>query len=69
MLRTTPTIGTTNWTIGPLTEEAAMGVSAKRGMSRHYFDVDPKAYDYVGMVIAIVYDGYTSWVTQVLIVL
>ena len=46
-----------------------MGVSAKRGMSRHYFDVDPKAYDYVGMVIEIIYDGYTSWVTQVLIVL
>jgi len=33
------------------------------------FNFYPKAYDYVGMVIEIVYDGYTSWVTQVLIVL
>jgi hypothetical protein len=38
-------------------------------MSRHYFDVDPKAYEYTGMVIEIFYDGYTSWVTQVLIIL
>lgn len=46
-----------------------MGASAKKGMSRHYFDVDPKAYGHTGMVVEIFYDGYTSWVTQVLVVL
>lgn len=46
-----------------------MGCSAKRGVTRCYFDVDPKAYGYVGMVVEIYYDGYTSKVLQVLIVL
>jgi len=46
-----------------------MGASAKRGVSRYYFDVDPKAYGHYGMVIEITYDGYTSRVLQVLLVL
>ena len=46
-----------------------MGASAKRGVSRYYFEVDTKAYEHYAMVVEIIYDGYTSRVLQVLLVL
>ena len=46
-----------------------MGASAKRGVSRYYFETAMEAYGHHGMVVEIFYDGYTSRVLQVLVVL